>query len=70
MLLCEWLVCCVFRLIFSQTECLLADLIVGWTTETGPKHVSGLVIDNAAAMKKARQQVVATEGFTHISEMR
>ena len=41
-----------------------------WITEIGKERVGGLVTDNAANIKKARELTVAAEGFTHILEMR
>ena len=49
---------------------LRADLIMKWITEIGRERVGGLVTDNAANIKKARELTVAAEGFTHILEMR
>ena len=39
-------------------------------SEIGPERVGGLVTDNAANIKEGRELTVATEGFTHILEMR
>ncbi len=50
--------------------CLHADLMVKWIGEIGPERVGGLVTDNAANIRLGRELTVATEGFTHILEMR
>ncbi|BDA51639.1 hypothetical protein COCOBI_19-1950 [Coccomyxa sp. Obi] len=50
--------------------CLHADLMMKWIDLIGPECVGGLVTDNAANIKRGRQLTVATDGFTHIVEMR
>ena len=44
--------------------------MVKWIGEIGPERVIGLVTDNAANIRLGRELTVATEGFTHILEMR
>lgn len=39
-------------------------------TQVGPKKVSLMVTDNASNCKKARQLLVAWEGFMHIMVIR
>ena len=41
-----------------------------WLGEIGAKRVGGLITDNAANIRLARELTVATEGFTHILQMR
>lgn len=47
-----------------------AGLMVAWIREIGPERVGFLCTDNAAAMRKAREQTVQTPGLTHILQLR
>jgi hypothetical protein len=43
-----------------------ADLLKGCCDEVGQSKVVAVVTDNASSMRKARELLVATEGYTHI----
>jgi hypothetical protein len=57
-------------ILHMQALCVHSDLMVKWIGEIGRERVGGLVTDNAANIRKGRELTVATDGFTHIFQMR
>lgn len=55
---------------YVQLLSLITGQIRTWIDEVGREKIGNLVTDQASAMRCAREEVVATEGYTHILQMR